>query len=64
MFFLQLTLTFQSVEIILESESTLKSRGHPVLAINGRMALQLSEWSGEVCVCFVEENGVREVWGS
>ena len=38
----------ESVEIILESESTHRSKGHPVLAVNSNAVVQVFEWTGEV----------------
>lgn len=49
----------ESVEIILESESTHRSKGHPVLSVNSNAVVQVFEWTGEVCL----ESIVRKnVW--
>ena len=45
----QLTLTFESVEVILESESTQKTNGIPILAVNATAVLQVSDWTSQVC---------------
>lgn len=48
---LQLTLSFESIQIMLESDSTQKCPGIPVLAINAGAVIQAVEWTGDVrCV--------------
>ncbi len=44
----QMTVSVQSVEVYLESESVDNSPGHPVLALTVSAVLQLFEWTGEV----------------
>ena len=43
-----MTMNIESVEIILESESTSKSPGIPVLALNAMCVIQVFEWTGDV----------------
>ena len=45
---LQMTVNIESIEIILESESTSRSSGIPVLALNAMSVIQMFEWSGDV----------------
>ncbi len=47
-YFLQLTLTVESVKIILESEATSTTPSFPVLALNCSAVVQIFEWTGEV----------------
>ena len=47
-FMLQMTVNIESIEIILESESTSRSSGIPVLALNAMSVIQMFEWSGDV----------------
>ena len=54
---MQLSLGVESVEVILESESTQSSRGYPVLAFNINAVAQVFEWTGDVSVGGREEGG-------
>ena len=48
---MQLSLGVESVEVILESEGSVRTRGYPVLACNVSAIVQLFEWTGDVsCV--------------
>ena len=44
----QMTINIESVEIILESETTSRSPGIPVLALNIMSVIQMFEWTGDV----------------
>lgn len=43
-----MTVNIESVEIILESETTSRSPGIPVLALNVMSVIQMFEWTGDV----------------
>ena len=43
-----MTVNIESVEIILESETTSRSPGIPVLALNAMSVVQMFEWTGDV----------------
>ena len=43
-----MTINIESVEIILESETTSRSAGIPVLAVNVMSVIQMFEWTGDV----------------
>ncbi len=45
---LQFSVTFESIQIVLESDSTRKSPGTPVLAFSAGAVIQASEFTGEV----------------
>ena len=45
---MQFELELVSVELILESESTQKSDGIPILAVNLSAKIRASEWTGQV----------------
>ena len=45
---MQLSLSVESVEVILESEGSVRTRGYPVLACNVSAIVQLFEWTGDV----------------
>ena len=44
----QLSMTIESVEVILESEGTARTRGYPILAVNVSADTQVYEWTGDV----------------
>ena len=43
-----MSVNIESVEVILQSESTSRSPGIPVLALNVMSVIQLFEWTGDV----------------
>ena len=46
--YMQFELELVSVELILESESTQKSDGIPILAVNLSASVKVSDWTGKV----------------
>ena len=48
-----MTVNIESIEIILESESTSRSPGIPVLALNAMSVIQIFEWTGDVSFMLV-----------
>ena len=51
-----MTVNIESVEIILESESTSRSPGIPVLALNAMSVIQIFEWTGDVSFSLIYIN--------
>ncbi len=49
-----MTVNIESIEIILESESTSRSSGIPVLALNAMSVIQMFEWTGDVSIVIVK----------
>ena len=47
-----MTVNVESVEIILKSETTSRSPGIPVLAVNAMSVIQMFEWTGDVSLIF------------
>ena len=45
-----MTVNIESIEIILESESTSRSPGIPLLALNAVSVIQMFEWTGDVSI--------------
>ena len=45
---IQLSVCVESVEVILESEATTRTRSYPILAFNVSVLAQVFEWTGDV----------------
>ena len=48
-----MTVNIESIEIILESESTSRSPGIPVLTLNAMSVIQMFEWTGDVSIIII-----------
>ena len=57
---MQLSLGVESVEVILESEGSQRSRGYPVLACNVTALVQVFEWTGDVSIIICLEGGGKD----